>query len=174
MANIVGYYPWFATYNTLEGYLPKKDAQGNDFTGVQKLGRRALMGFGASAVSDVCSNSIRVRCFALVGTFSNRHVAAALSSAHPFSSSAEAMVALHHCSFAVFAYRCFALVGIFSDILINDVVIPVQSFSHNRRLSNQLQAPNRTEEERIRPLHFPVVRIICCFDVVFSMYISFL
>ena len=60
MANIVGYYPWFATYNTLEEYLPKKDAQGNDFTGVQKLGRRALMGFGASAVSDVCSNSIRV------------------------------------------------------------------------------------------------------------------
>merc|ERR1711990_395050 len=43
MANIVGYYPWFATYNTLEEYLPKKDAQGNDFTGVQKLGRRALM-----------------------------------------------------------------------------------------------------------------------------------
>merc|ERR1711924_29302 len=60
MANIVGYYPWFATYNTLEEYLPKKDSQGNDFTGVQKLGRRALMGFGASAVSDVCSNSIRV------------------------------------------------------------------------------------------------------------------
>ena len=23
MANIVGYYPWFATYNTLEEYLPK-------------------------------------------------------------------------------------------------------------------------------------------------------
>ena len=60
MANIVGYYPWFATYNTLEEYLPKKDSQGNDFTGVQKLGRRALMGFGASAVSDVSSNSIRV------------------------------------------------------------------------------------------------------------------
>merc|ERR1719217_1379858 len=60
MANIVGYYPWFATYNTLEEYLPKKDSQVNDFTGVQKLGRRALMGFGASAVSDVCSNSIRV------------------------------------------------------------------------------------------------------------------
>merc|ERR1712176_575154 len=60
MANIVGYYPWFVTYNTLEEYLPKKDSQGNDFTGVQKLGRRALMGFGASAVSDVSSNSIRV------------------------------------------------------------------------------------------------------------------
>ena len=44
----------------MEEYLPKKDAQGNDFTGVQKLGRRALMGFGASAVSDVSSNSIRV------------------------------------------------------------------------------------------------------------------
>merc|ERR1711924_160381 len=60
MANIVGYYPWFATYNTLEEYLPKKDSEGDDFTGVQKLGRRALMGFGASAVCDVSSNSIRV------------------------------------------------------------------------------------------------------------------
>ena len=24
MANIVGYYPWFATYNTLEEYLPRR------------------------------------------------------------------------------------------------------------------------------------------------------
>mmetsp|Transcript_4163 Transcript_4163/g.16821 ORF Transcript_4163/g.16821 Transcript_4163/m.16821 type:complete len:336 (-) Transcript_4163:759-1766(-) len=60
LANIVGYYPWFATYNTLEDVLPKKDSDGNDLTGVKKLGRRALMGFGASAVSDTTSNSIRV------------------------------------------------------------------------------------------------------------------
>lgn len=60
MANVVGYYPWFATYNQLNDILPKKDAAGNEITGVKKLGLRALQGFCASAVSDVSSNSIRV------------------------------------------------------------------------------------------------------------------
>merc|ERR1712129_425732 len=60
MANIVGYYPWFATYNQMEESLPKTDADGKPFTGMKKLGRRALQGFAASAVSDVSSNSIRV------------------------------------------------------------------------------------------------------------------
>lgn len=60
VANIVGYYPWFATYNSLEAYLPTKDEHGTEFSGIKKLSRRAFMGFGASAVSDVSSNSIRV------------------------------------------------------------------------------------------------------------------
>lgn len=60
VANLVGYYPWFATYNTMEDVLPKTHADGTPYTGVYKLGRRALQGFCASAVSDCTSNSIRV------------------------------------------------------------------------------------------------------------------
>ena len=44
----------FATYNFLGAKIPKQDTQ------LGELGRRALMGFCASAVSDTCSNSIRV------------------------------------------------------------------------------------------------------------------
>ncbi|CAB9512143.1 Mitochondrial carrier protein [Seminavis robusta] len=53
-ATFVGHYPWFATYNYLSEKIPKQDTQ------VAELGRRALMGFCSSAVSDTCSNSIRV------------------------------------------------------------------------------------------------------------------
>jgi hypothetical protein len=53
-ATFVGHYPWFATYNFLGSKIPKQDSQ------LGELGRRALMGFCASAVSDTCSNSIRV------------------------------------------------------------------------------------------------------------------
>ena len=53
-ATFVGHYPWFATYNFLGANIPKQDTQ------LGELGRRALMGFCASAVSDTCSNSIRV------------------------------------------------------------------------------------------------------------------
>jgi len=60
MANIVGYYPWFATYNQMEEMLPTKHADGSAFNMVEKLGRRAIQGFAASAVSDCSSNSIRV------------------------------------------------------------------------------------------------------------------
>jgi hypothetical protein len=59
-ANIVGYYPWFATYNQMEEMLPTTNADGTQFSGVKKLARRALQGFAASAVSDCSSNSIRV------------------------------------------------------------------------------------------------------------------
>ena len=53
-ATFVGHYPWFATYNFLDATLPKReDAKG-------KLLRSATMGFCSSAVSDCCSNSIRV------------------------------------------------------------------------------------------------------------------
>ncbi|KAL7566167.1 hypothetical protein ACA910_011242 [Epithemia clementina (nom. ined.)] len=53
-ATFVGHYPWFATYNFLSEKIPKQD------TKVKELGRRAILGFCASAVSDTCSNSIRV------------------------------------------------------------------------------------------------------------------
>lgn len=53
-ATFVGHYPWFFTYNFLSEKIPKQDTQ------LGELGRRAIMGFCASAISDTCSNSIRV------------------------------------------------------------------------------------------------------------------
>jgi len=55
-ATFVGHYPWFATYNYLSEYLPRPAK--DDYVG--KLGRSAFIGFCSSAVSDTCSNSIRV------------------------------------------------------------------------------------------------------------------
>lgn len=53
-ATFVGHYPWFATYNYLSEKIPKQETQ------LKELGRRAILGFCSSAVSDTCSNSIRV------------------------------------------------------------------------------------------------------------------
>jgi hypothetical protein len=53
-ATFVGHYPWFFTYNLLSEKIPKQDTQ------LSELGRRAILGFCSSAVSDTCSNSIRV------------------------------------------------------------------------------------------------------------------
>jgi len=53
-ATFVGHYPWFFTYNMLSEKIPEQD------TMLAKLGRRAILGFCSSAVSDTCSNSIRV------------------------------------------------------------------------------------------------------------------
>ena len=53
-ATFVGHYPWFFTYNYLSEKIPKQD------TPLGELGRRAILGFCSSAVSDTCSNSIRV------------------------------------------------------------------------------------------------------------------
>jgi hypothetical protein len=53
-ATFVGHYPWFFTYNYLSETIPKQDTQ------LMELGRRAILGFCSSAVSDTCSNSIRV------------------------------------------------------------------------------------------------------------------
>ena len=53
-ATFVGHYPWFVTRNYMEDLLPKFD----DLP--RKLLRAACIGFTASAVSDTCSNSIRV------------------------------------------------------------------------------------------------------------------
>ena len=60
LSNVVGYYPWFATYNQLQEVLPTKNSDGTAFNGVTKLARSALMGFCASFVSDISSNSVRV------------------------------------------------------------------------------------------------------------------
>lgn len=53
-ATLAGHFPWFFTYNTLDERLPMPQSP------MQKLGRRAFIGFCASAVSDTVSNSIRV------------------------------------------------------------------------------------------------------------------
>lgn len=53
-ATFVGHYPWFFVYNYLGEVLPKYDDT------PRKLGRSAVIGFCSSAVSDCCSNSIRV------------------------------------------------------------------------------------------------------------------
>lgn len=53
-ATFVGHYPWFFTHNLLEEKLPRVDS----FWG--KLGRRGIIGFVASVVSDTISNSLRV------------------------------------------------------------------------------------------------------------------
>lgn len=54
-ATLVGHFPWFFTFNMLDEKLPAWDQ-----SVWSKLGRRALMGFVASVVSDTLSNSIRV------------------------------------------------------------------------------------------------------------------
>ena len=53
-ATFVGHYPWFFVYNYLNAALPKYEET------EKKLARQALIGFCSSAVSDTCSNSIRV------------------------------------------------------------------------------------------------------------------
>ncbi|KAL3144290.1 hypothetical protein ABBQ32_004054 [Trebouxia sp. C0010 RCD-2024] len=53
-ATFVGHYPWFFTYNFLNEHLPQYD----DLP--RRLMRSAVIGFSASAISDTCSNSVRV------------------------------------------------------------------------------------------------------------------
>ena len=57
-ATFVGHYPWFFTYNYLQEALPKVDKKKDGLA--MYLGRNAVIGFCSSAVSDTCSNSIRV------------------------------------------------------------------------------------------------------------------
>jgi hypothetical protein len=54
-AGMLGYYPWFFTFGMLDRHLP---APGEGW--LAPLLRHAVMGFGASAVSDTVSNSARV------------------------------------------------------------------------------------------------------------------
>tara|TARA_B100001059_G_scaffold236548_1_gene287690 strand:- start:2796 stop:3662 length:867 start_codon:yes stop_codon:yes gene_type:complete len=53
-ATFVGHYPWFFTYNYLQKYIPEQE------TVIGNLSKNAFIGFSASAISDTCSNSIRV------------------------------------------------------------------------------------------------------------------
>lgn len=53
-ATFVGHYPWFFVYNYLSEVLPRYEET------PKKLARSAFIGFCASAISDTCSNSIRV------------------------------------------------------------------------------------------------------------------
>lgn len=55
-ATMVGHYPWFATYNTLQENIPKPAEDEK----LKTLGRNAIIGFCSSVVSDCTSNSIRV------------------------------------------------------------------------------------------------------------------
>ena len=56
-ANFVGNYPWYMTFNTLEGvWLPPAPEAGL----LAKLIRHAMLGLAATCVSDCTSNSIRV------------------------------------------------------------------------------------------------------------------
>jgi hypothetical protein len=56
-ATFVGHYPWFYTYNKLNETLPTYDRKTNL---PMFLARNAAIGFCSSAISDTCSNSIRV------------------------------------------------------------------------------------------------------------------
>ena len=56
-ATFVGHYPWFATNNQLEEWIPHPQDKDDQ---ISKLGRRAFIGFMSSVVSDTCSNSLRV------------------------------------------------------------------------------------------------------------------
>ncbi|KAF8736219.1 hypothetical protein AX14_000660 [Amanita brunnescens Koide BX004] len=53
-ATFVGHYPWYGTYNYLDATLPPAH------TTLEKLSRRAFIGFVASVFSDSVSNSLRV------------------------------------------------------------------------------------------------------------------
>jgi hypothetical protein len=52
-ATSVGNFPWSFAYNWLDNWMTKR-------TGFMKLVRNGVIGLISSAVSDVCSNSIRV------------------------------------------------------------------------------------------------------------------
>lgn len=58
-ATLVGHFPWFLTFNTLETYIPKPN---DDMTYNRPISllRYGLIGFSSSFVSDTCSNSLRV------------------------------------------------------------------------------------------------------------------
>lgn len=53
-ATYVGHFPWFATFNYLDSNLPEYDDT------IKIFSRNGLIGFCSSAISDTCSNSIRV------------------------------------------------------------------------------------------------------------------
>jgi hypothetical protein len=56
-ATAVGHFPWFLTYNFLDGQIPEVSAADDLFL---SLARAAFLGLCASCVSDTASNSLRV------------------------------------------------------------------------------------------------------------------
>lgn len=56
-ATAAGHFPWFLTYNFLNEQIPEISSS-DDL--LLSLARAALLGLGASCVSDICSNSLRV------------------------------------------------------------------------------------------------------------------
>ena len=52
VATLMGHYPWFLTYNFLQGKVPKMSGVAGQF-------RSAIIGFISSFTSDVISNSVR-------------------------------------------------------------------------------------------------------------------
>lgn len=54
VATMVGHFPWFFTFNTLDAYIPRQTELH------LKLARNAVIGFTASVISDSISNSMRV------------------------------------------------------------------------------------------------------------------
>jgi len=62
-ATFVGHYPWFFTYNYLQEKIPEKQSL------LGNLSKNAFIGFSASAISDTCSNSIRV-----IKTYKQTHI----------------------------------------------------------------------------------------------------
>jgi hypothetical protein len=55
-AKMVGHYPWFATYNYLNAYLPKYDKSEQP----KIMARNAFIGFNASIISETLGSSIRI------------------------------------------------------------------------------------------------------------------
>ena len=53
-ANFLGSYPWFLTYNYLDKNMPEGD------TLIKNFARNGFIGFSASLISDVVTNSVRV------------------------------------------------------------------------------------------------------------------
>jgi hypothetical protein len=56
-ATIVGHFPWFLTFNTLNESIPEVNYNDNL---LKALGRNAFIGFSSSLISDTVSNSSRV------------------------------------------------------------------------------------------------------------------
>ena len=58
-ATLVGHFPWFLTFNTLEQYLPKPNEE-TSYNKSLSIIRYGAIGFSSSFISDTCSNSLRV------------------------------------------------------------------------------------------------------------------
>ena len=55
-ATMIGHYPWFMTYNTLNTYIPRYEKE----QVLSNMLRNAFIGFNSSVMSDTISNSFRI------------------------------------------------------------------------------------------------------------------